>query len=357
MVEQRDIDIILRNPIDWEKFRNKAVLVTGATGRLGMYIVEALNKADIDWNLNLRIVALARNEQKLMDVFGASLELPNIHTVVQDITDGIRWEGNADYIIHTAGAASPRDFTDEPVDTLWGHVQGTRNVLEFAREKNTEKVLYISTVEIYGDWKEDRTVTEEDMGPMRCDEPRACYPEAKRLCETMFASYEAQYGVKYVGVRLCHTFGPGITLEDGRSFAEFLQNVINGEDIVLQTDGSAVRTYTYVADAVGAMLLALTKGDEKYYNVANTDNLISTRDLAELIAGLDPKKKVKVRFKNKEPQKLNYLPVKLAIMNTDRIMKLGWRTQVGLNDAFRWTLDSFLQISRKWEKILNKTLY
>lgn len=343
MVEQRDIDIILNNPVDWEKFRNRTVLVTGATGRLGMYMAEALGKADIDWNLNTTIIALARNERKLREVFGASLKLPNIHTLVQDITEPIRWEGDVHYIFHTAGAASPRDFTDAPVDTLWGHLQGTRNVLELAREKKSEKVLYVSTVETYGEWKSGEGIRETDMGPLHCDNARACYPEAKRMCETMLASYEAQYGIPYVGVRLCHTFGPGIALDDGRAFSEFIRNVINGEDIVLQTDGSAVRTYTYVADAVGAMLLAFTKGKEHYYNIANPDNLISIRDLAELIAGLDPKGKAKVRYAKREEQKLKYLPFKLGIMNVDRIMELGWHPQVGLEDAFRYTLESFLQ--------------
>ena len=75
MVEQRDVEIILNNPIDWEQFRNKTVLVTGATGRLGMYIVEAISKADIDWNLNVTIIALARNKKKLEEVFGESLKL------------------------------------------------------------------------------------------------------------------------------------------------------------------------------------------------------------------------------------------------------------------------------------------
>lgn len=343
MAEQRDINIILNNPVDWEKFRNRTVLVTGATGRLGMYIVEAINKADIDWNLNITIIALARSERKLREVFGASLNLPNIHTLVQDITEPIRWEGDVHYIFHTAGAASPQDFTNTPVDTLWGHLQGTYNVLELAREKKSEKILYVSTVEIYGEWKKEEGIREEDMGPLRCDNARACYPEAKRMCETMLASYEAQYGIPYVGVRLCHTFGPGISLDDGRAFSEFIRNVIKGEDIVLQTDGSAVRTYTYVADAVGAMLLAFTKGKEHYYNIANTDNLISIRDLAELIAGLDPKGKVKVRYAKQEEQKLKYLPFRLGIMDTDRIMKLGWHPQVGLEDAFRYTLESFLQ--------------
>ena len=343
MAEQRDINIILNNPVDWEKFRNRTVLVTGATGRLGMYIVEAINKADIDWNLNITIIALARNERKLREVFGASLNLPNIHTLVQDITGPIRWEGDVHYIFHTAGAASPQDFTNAPVDTLWGHLRGTYNVLELAREKKSEKILYVSTVEVYGEWKKEEGIREEDMGPLHCDNARACYPEAKRMCETMLASYEAQYGIPYVGVRLCHTFGPGIALDDGRAFSEFIRNVIKGEDIVLQTDGSAVRTYTYVADAIGAMLLAFTKGKEHYYNIANPENLISIRDLAELIAGLDPKGKVKVRYAVKEEQKLKYLPFKLGIMNVDRIMELGWHPQVGLEDAFRYTLESFLQ--------------
>ena len=345
MVEQRDIDIILNNPIDWEKFRNKTVLVTGATGRLGMYIVEAVSKADIDWNLNITILALARNERKLKEVFGESLKLPNLHALVQDITEPIRWCGDVHYIFHTAGAASPRDFTREPVDTLWGHLQGTRNVLELAREKKSQKVLYVSTVEIYGEWKREEGIREEDMGPIHCDRSRACYPEAKRMCETMLASYEDQYNVPYVGVRLCHTFGPGIVLDDGRAFSEFLRNVIKGEDIVLQTDGSAVRTYTYVADAVGAMLLAFTKGKDHYYNIANLNNLISIRDLAELIAGLDAGGRVEVRFAGQEEQKLKYLPFQLGIMNVDRIMEIGWHPQVGLRDAFRYTLESFLQRS------------
>lgn len=343
MVEQRDIDIILRNPIDWEKFRNKTILVTGATGRLGMYFVEAINKADIDWNLNLTIIAMARSEQKLKEVFGQTLKLPNIKTMVQDIIEPITYDGPVHYIFHTAGAASPMDFTQAPVDTLWGHVQGTRNILELARKKKSERVFYVSTVETYGEWKSEDGIKETDCGPMHCDNARACYPEAKRLCETMLASYEVQYGIDYVGVRLCHTFGPGISLYDGRAFAEFIRNVLEGKDIILQTDGSAARTYTYVADAIGAMLLAFTKGKDKYYNIANLDNLISIRDLANLIADLDPKQKVKVQYASDTEQKLKYLPFKLGIMNVDRIMNLGWRPQVGIEDAFKYTIESFLQ--------------
>ena len=344
MVVERDIDIIMKSPIDWEVFREKSILVTGATGRLGMYIVEAFCEADLRWNLNLRVIALARSEEKLQRVFGNTLELPNVRTLVQDITTPLEIEGSVDFIFHTAGPAAPVDFTSTPVDTLWAHVQGTRNVLELAREKKAKQVFYMSTVEIYGEWKKDEKIRETDMGPMKCDVARACYPEAKRLCETMLASYQAQYAVPYRGIRMCHTFGPGISLDDGRAFAEFLRDVVRGEDIVLQSDGSAMRTYTYVADAVGAMLLISSKGqDGTFYNVANTDNLISIRDLAKLIAGLDPAQKVQVRYADGVGKGLKYLPFKLAIMDVSNVEALGWKPQVDLNHAFRYTLDAFLQ--------------
>lgn len=343
MVERRDLDIILENPINWEMFRDKTILVTGATGRLGMYIVESISKANIDWDLNITIIIEARSEQKLKEVFGNSLELPYIHAIVQDITEPIKWDGNVHFIFHTAGMASPKEFTDTPVDTLWGHVCGTHNVLEFARERKTEKILYVSTVEIYGEWKKERGIKETDMGFMHCDHARACYPEAKRLCETMFAAYEAQYGIQYVGVRLCHTFGPGISLYDGRAFSEFINCALNSRDIALKTDGSAMRTYTYVADAIGAVFLAFTKGMEHYYNIANLNNLISIRDLAELIAKLDIRKKSKVIFATDSESTFQYLPFQLGIMDVTRIMELGWAPQVGLEEAFQYTFDSFLR--------------
>ena len=139
MVEQRDIDIIMSSAIEWECFRNKTVLVTGATGRIGMYIVEVLSKADIDWNLNMNIIVLARSKEKLNKIFKQTLKLPNVNSLVQDIVDPIEYKGDVNYIFHTAGPASPRDFTNWPVDTLWAHVQGTRNVLNLLRIKKRKK--------------------------------------------------------------------------------------------------------------------------------------------------------------------------------------------------------------------------
>lgn len=339
-MKNRDVDIILNTAANWEKLRNATVLVTGATGRLGIYIVNALIGANKKDDLNIKILALARNENKIKKCYGNQLD--NITILKQDVISPIEYDGNVDYIFHTAGLASPDDFTNRCVETLWGHVMGTHNVLELARTHNTKRILYVSTVEVYGSWKSEDYIKETDFGPLDNNNARACYPESKRLCETMLSCYKAQYGVDFTAVRMSHTLGPGISINDGRAFAEFLRNVINNEDIILQTDGSAVRTYTYVADAVGAMFLALLNGNEEYYNVANIDNQISIKDLASLIASLSPTGKTKVKFVGENLNGMQYLPFKLGILDTNRMVSLGWKPTVNVKDTFRYTLEDLL---------------
>lgn len=339
-MEKRDLDIITNSAVNWRMYLNSTVLVTGATGRLGRYILEALADIDLKYNLNMRIMGLARSEKKAREVFDNLLDLPNVKFLYQDVNTLIEYEGKIDFIFHTAGPAAPKDY-DTPVDTMWAHVNGTHNVMECAREHQIKRVFYVSTVEIYGAWESDEKIKETDMGVMQHLNARACYPEAKRLCETMLATYKKQYGISFCGVRLCHTLGPGVALDDGRGFAEFMDCVLNNEDIVLHSDGGAMRTYTYVADAVNAMFLIMDKGKDMLYNVANLDNLISIRDLAEMMVKLLPDRSCKVRF-SEEAAKLQYLPFKLAIMDVTEVKELGWKPFTNIEKMFKWTLESFL---------------
>jgi len=340
-MEKRDLDIIYNSTVNWRMYQDKVVLVTGATGRLGRYIFETLVDADLKYNLNMRIVGLARSPQKTQIVFKNTLEFPNVSFLHQDVNTPIDFNMNVDYIFHTAGPAAPKDFKESAVETLWAHVNGTHNILEFARTHNTKRIFYVSTVEIYGEWKEDRDIIETDMGPLKNENFRACYPEAKRLCETMLATYKKEYNISYCGARFCHTLGPGILLDDGRAFAEFMNCALKGIDINLQSDGSAMRTYTYVADGANAIFLIMDKGEDGFYNVANKENLISIRDLAELIASLSPTGTTKVKL-GAHASELPYLPFKLAIMDTKKVESLGWKPQVNCEKTFKWTMESFL---------------
>lgn len=341
MIEVRDFEIIRKGISNWNMYRDTTVLVTGATGRLGRYIVETLVDVDIKYNLNVRIVGMARNKAKAIEVFGNLLEFPNVSFIFQDVNTLINYDGDIDYIFHTAGPAAPLDFKTSAVNVLWAHVNGTHNVLELAVRNNAKKVFYVSTVEVYGNWMSEKKITEEDMGPLPNLQARACYPEAKRLCETMLASYKETYGIDFCGARFCHTLGPGILLNDGRAFAEFIDKSLKGEDIVLHSDGSAMRTYTYTPDAINAVFMIMERGKSGFlYNVAATENLISIRDLATLIAEMSPKKTSKVVF-SKEASNMPYLPFKLAIMDTSKIRKLGWAPQTDLQHLFKFTIQSF----------------
>ena len=339
-MDNRDLRIITDSAVNWNMYLNSTVLVTGATGRLGRYIFETLADIDLNFNLNMKILGLVRSERKAQEIFGNLLNLPNIHVLYQNVNSPIEYDESIDYIFHTAGPAAPKDY-DAPVETLWAHVNGTHNVMECARLHQTKRVFYVSTVEVYGEWKSDEKIKETDMGVMQHLKARACYPEAKRLCETMLASYKQEYGISYCGVRLCHTLGPGVSLTDGRGFAEFMDCALQNKDIVLHSDGGAMRTYTYIADAVNAMFLIMDKGEDALYNVANEDNLISIRDLAEMIVKILPDRTCKVRFSD-EASKLQYLPFKLAILDTRKIRELGWKPVTDIETTFRWTMESFL---------------
>lgn len=340
-MEKRDFDIICNSSVNWQMYRDKTCLITGATGRIGRYILETLVDIDIRYNLNMRILGLARSEMKARNIFGELLDFPNVSFLYQNIITPIDYSGRIDYIFHTAGPAAPIDFKNIPVETLWGHVGGTHNILECAKEHFTRRIMYISTVEIYGEWKENRLINETDMGSLQHFNYRACYPEAKRLCETMLSSYKKEYAIDFCGVRLSHTLGPGISLDDGRAFAEFMQCALEGKEIVLHSDGSAMRTYTYVADAINAIFLVMEKGESIFYNVAAEKNLISVRELAALIAEMSPSGKAKVVLRE-DSKGLPYLPFKLAIMDTEKIQGLGWKPQVEIEQMFKWTMDSFL---------------
>lgn len=340
-MEKRDMDIVLNCAVNWRMYLDSTVLITGATGRLGIYILETLVEVDLRYNLNMRIIGMARSEEKAQRIFGNTLQLPNVQFIYQDVTSPFVIDDKVDYIFHTAGPAAPMDFKDNPVETLWAHVSGTRNVLECARTHSTKRVFYTSTVEVYGSCENDCRISEDFMGPLQHVNFRACYPEAKRLCETMLVTYKQEYGVSWCGVRLSHTLGPGISLTDGRAFAEFLKNVIDGNDIVLHSDGSAVRPYTYVADAVNAMFLVMEKGEDAFYNVANENNLISVKELAYLIASLSATGSTKV-IMSPAAENLPYLPYKLAVMDTTKVRELGWKPMTDIHNTFKWTLESLV---------------
>lgn len=329
-VIDRDIDEILARRLPWERLRDTTVLVTGASGMLPSYAVYTLLALNDAHGLGITVHGLVRNETKARAVLADILDRPDFHLIVQDIADPIQMEGSVDYVFHGASAARPALHAVDPVGTIRANLTGTFNLLEMCVQKGSQGFVFMSSAEVYGAQPEGtELISETSFGGFDILNPRACYSEGKRAAETISAAYAAQYGLTCRIVRFGHVYGPGMALDDGRVQADFARNVVEGRDIVLNSDGSAVRTYTYVADAIAGMFTALLLGEETAYNVADPNGFVSIRRLAELFTQARPELGLKLVFTN-EGDASAYSPAKRQGLDSTRLAELGWRAEVPL---------------------------
>lgn len=314
------------------------ILVTGATGLIGSQIVKALACHSQRTGKNLKVIALARSLEKARSVFGQMLEAGCIQVCVGDVTWPLEIAGPVDYIIHGASATSSKYFVEKPVETIFTALNGTRNILELAREKQVRKVVYLSSLEVYGIPDPSCvSITETDYGYIDPMQVRSSYSEGKRMAECVCISYAKEYGVPVTVARLSQTFGAGVSYDDGRVFAEFARCAIEGRDIVLHTQGNTVRTYCYTADALRAIFCLLLSGQAgEAYNVTNMDTAISIRDMGEMVCGLVPEKGIRVCIDIPENvAAFGYNPEMVIRLDTRKLQSLGWNSQVGLKEMFQ----------------------
>lgn len=333
---QADIQDILANPIQWEKLRNKTVMITGASGMVGTYLVHvllALNEQDY----NVKVVGVMRNPKKMSDEV---LHHPNFEAYVHDVSLPFHYEGSVDYIIHAASPASPLIMKDKPVETAAANALGTYYSLLLAKEKQAAGYMFISSREIYGQpINNEEFFYEDTYGFVNPLDPRSCYPEGKKFAETLCASFKAEYGLNAKSARLAHTYGPGMSIYDGRVQADFLNNVIHGEDIVLKSEGLSVRTYTYIADAISGMFFVLLNGNETAYNIGDENAKISIRGLAELLVKLTTDKQLKLVFDIPEGGTKGTAPFTAGILNSNKLRQLGWEPKHTLESGFQRMID------------------
>lgn len=338
--------IISSKLIDWNCFKKKTVLISGANGMLPSYMVETLLYLNESHDYSIKVVALVRNIEKAKRVFAEYEGDKNLKFLVQDVTIPVKYEGEIDYIIHAASQAAPSYYGVDPVGTFKANTLGTINMLELAREKQVEGFLYFSTGAIYGNIPGEKVILDENLdGSVNTLDVRNCYGESKRAGETACVCYHYQYQIPAKIVRIFHTFGPKVNLNDGRVFSDFCKNILNNENIVLKSDGLAKRSFLYVADAVIAYFKVLLDGESATaYNVGgDEEHEITIRDLSQLLVSLYPEKNLKVFF-DVDENNLTYskmrTPQKQILPRLDKIMGLGWHIETSVEDCFKRTIDA-----------------
>lgn len=332
---QKDILHIFKADLPWDKLSGCNILVTGATGLIGGCLVESLM---MNPNRDYHVYASGRNEERARKRFAEFAEDKAFHFIQHDVMLPLQSDVDFDYIIHAASNASPNFFAQKPVEVIKSNIDGVANLMEYGLTHGMKRFLYVSSGEVYGEG-DGRVFTEDYSGYVDCTKPRSCYPTSKRAAETLCVSYAAEYGADVVIARPCHVYGPHFTEQDNRVYAQFIRNVLRGEDIVMKSTGEQFRSWCYVVDCASALLHILLKGGSgEAYNIADANSNISIRELAETIAKIGGKKVV-IDVPNADEQK-GFNVVTKSIFATDKLELLGWRAQSNMLDGLNHTIEA-----------------
>lgn len=329
-----DLDIAINSTVEIDRLKNKTILVTGATGTIGSFLVDMFIQLNRQ-NANIKIIAAGRDEAKIYKSFPSDR---NLFAVKYDLFKKINFDLDVDYIIHAAGNAHPVAFNSDPVGTIIGNINSTYNLLEYGRQHGSRRFCYISSGEIYGIGDVNvESYDESYSGYLDTCMPRACYPMSKRATENLCAAYYKQYGLETIIVRPCHTYGPRFTETDNRANVQFLRNVLQGKDITMTSSGTQLRSYCYVADCASAILTCLINGEPgQAYNSANPLSRVTIADMARIIAKYSGRKVV---FSDPDTEAMSQRsPIAKQVLRSDKLEGLGWQGKYSMDMGVQNTL-------------------
>lgn len=262
-----------------DSLRNKSILITGATGLIGVHLIDALMLMG-----DVTVYAVGRNKERAKERLGEYFECANFVFIEQDVCDPFPYNINVDFIVPCASNTHPLAYSQYPIETIMINVKGAEHALELATMTGAT-VLYPSTVEIYGNARDNDVFTENYTGLLNLANSRSCYTESKRVAEAMCQSYIAEKGLSVKIVRLSRIFGPTMLMGDSKASSQFIKKALSGEDIVLKSLGEQYFSYTYVTDAVAAMLHVLINGSVGIpYNISNAKCNVHLKEFAQICA-------------------------------------------------------------------------
>lgn len=327
-IQKLDIEDFVKNFTLANFLEGAKLLITGATGLIGSTLVRCL----LALNKNIQITCPIRNLKKAKATYGEDIDsICFIECELVSYLRGLTENDDFQYIVHCASPTEGKYMIEHPVDTYMLAIDSTRAILEYARKKKTD-IVYVSSLEFYGQNFNDKLITEDMQGYVNNTDPRSSYPLGKRAAEYLCAAYAKQFDVNAKVARLTQTFGAGVSVDDNRVFAQFARSIIAETNIVMHTKGESAKPYCYTTDCVSAILYILLRGEKgEAYNVANQETYISIKDMANfLCTHFNPQLKVVVE----EHPEMGYAPVTKLNLSTEKLRSLGWLPRYGLYEMF-----------------------
>ena len=300
------------------------IVITGGSGFVGSYLCEKLV------NDGHKIIVIDNLLTGSTENINNLLDNENFSFIEHDVQDHIEIEDKVDYVLHFASAASPKAYTEHPVNTLKAGSVGTINTLGLAKKHSAEYLL-ASTSEVYGD-PLISPQNEEYWGNVNPNGERSMYDEAKRFAEAAVATYSRSYGLKTKIVRIFNTYGPRMQLNDGRVVTNFIVQALRNENITIYGDGTQTRSFSYVEDTVAGIISLMNSTEYDVFNIGNP-NEMTVGQLAEKIIKLtDSTSEIKyLELPNDDPKQRKPDITKAKT-------KLNWEPKVNLDEGLAKTI-------------------
>lgn len=327
---------------DLDKLAGKSILISGANSFLMSYFIYLLLENNRENGGNTTVLALCRSRENAQTRFGDYFKDPHLRLLIQDVREPVRYDGAIDVCIHAASPAGIQSRQESQVDTFQINQLGCQNLLELAREKRSQRFLLLSSVDVYGSFGDRKRRKETDIGCLDWTYSRNAYSCGKRCAETLCALYYAQYDLPCVVVRPFQVYGPGMSLTDGRLHGDFIRQMREHNQIVLKSDGSAIRSFMYITDATHALLDVLLYGTVgETYNVCDEAGECSVKDLAKRYAA-QKESDVEVVFddtKRDTPEVKDALSIVTG--DSSKLRSLGWKGRTSLEAGIERTLSYY----------------
>jgi len=240
---------------------NSTIVVTGATGLIGSLLVKCLACLD----LGIKFILPVRNKDKALACFNGydcvEIQQCDIPSFFNGLTIDI------DYIFQCASPTNGTYISEHSAETLLLPIESMKAISEYARMHSVKSIVYLSSIEYYGENHDDKLIDENFIGAIDMSSARSAYPLGKRTAEYLSFCYANEYDIPVKIARLTQTFGAGISNEDNRVFAQFARSIIQNQDIILHTQGNSAKPYCYTTDCISALIYILIKGKngEAYY--------------------------------------------------------------------------------------------
>lgn len=328
-----DFQEIWNYKLSWNELNNTSIMVTGASGLIGSFFIYALINRNIQYGSNIRIIALARNIERLQRKFGCYKE---VEIIAQDVCNIIHYDKNLDYILHAACDVQPKTASLNPVGICKSNAEGTFQVCELAKNAHA-KIILLSSIGVYGKSENRIPFSGEESVNIDLGDSSFAYNESKRMAEMICASYAKQFQLAYSVLRIGRVYGPTMNETDSMVLSSFLFDAVSGKNLYLKSNGKQRYTYVYIADVIAAIFFLMLKGKRTHYNCGEGKDIehLNLGQIAEIIAQENNVLLCKADMSMSDRQ--IYSDTVYSVMTSDTLIQLGWEKKTDIYQGIKKT--------------------